>query len=236
MFGYLRGILMEKTPDSLILEVSGVGYEVTVPASSFCALPPVSSAAALYIHTHVREDEIRLFGFASHFDRKVFGMILSVSGVGPKMAINLLGPMDGSELCDALAAGRSEILVNTPGVGLKTAERMILELKTKAQKLKARASEYGGIAASAEKPEPTTPSPSPIDKPAAVRKAAATLSERRRQLEDLQSALLNLGYKEKQIAEVLREHETRMENGKDFVLEAALRESLKKLSGHLIQG
>jgi Holliday junction DNA helicase RuvA len=224
---------MEKTPDSLILEVSGVGYEVTVPASSFCALPSVLSSASLYIHTHVREDEIRLFGFASHFDRKVFALILSVSGVGPKMAINLLGPMDGEELCNAIASGRTELLVNTPGVGLKTAERLILELKTKAQKLKARAAEYGGIAGVVREPALNTTT---SEKPASVRKAAATISERRRQLEDLQSALLNLGYKEKQIAEVLRDHESKLESNPEFALETALRDALKRLSGHLVLG
>jgi Holliday junction DNA helicase RuvA len=233
VFGYLRGILMEKTPDSLILEVSGVGYEVTVPASSFCALPPVSSVGALYIHTHVRENEIRLFGFASLFDRQVFELLISVTNVGPKMALALLGPMDGIELCDAISQGRTEILVNTPGVGLKTAERLVLELKTKCQKLKARASEYGGSFAAATGVLPLL-DVAP-EKGAAVKKATAN-AERRRQVEDLQSALANLGYKEKQVVEVIREQEERIQKGGEFVLEAALRDALKRLSGHLIQG
>ncbi len=238
VFGYLRGVLIEKTPHSLILEVSGVGYEVTVPASSFCALPTVSSIGSLYIHTHVRENEIRLFGFSSLFDRQVFELLISVTNVGPKLALALLGPMDGIEICNVIANGRTELLVNTPGVGLKTAERLVLELKTKCQKLKARASEYGGSFAPAAETLPQTlfhQNDVPQEKSAAVKKATL-LSERRRQIEDLQSALANLGYKEKQVADVVREHEKRLEGGGEFVLETALRDSLKRLSGHLIQG
>lgn len=234
MFGYLRGVLMEKTPDSLILEVSGVGYEITVPASSFCALPPVSSVGSLYIHTHVRENEIRLFGFASLFYCQVFELLISVSNVGPKIALALLGPMDGTELCETIAAARTELLVSTPGVGLKTAERLVLELRTKCQKLKARASEYGGAFVSTSPSTASIQSATP-EKAAVIRKATAA-SDKRRQLDDLQSALANLGYKEKQIVEIVREHEERLSKGGDFVLEMALRDALKRMSGHLFQG
>ena len=243
MFGYLRGVLMEKTPDSLILEVSAVGYEVTVPASSFCALPPVSSQGALYIHTHVRENEIRLFGFASLFDRQIFELLISVSNVGPKIALALLGPMNGLELCGAIADGRTEILVHTPGVGLKTAERLVLELRTKCQKLKGRASEDGvGVNEVSVRTGPLSgdssaaPSGAPSPEKLAVAKKAAAHAERRRQIEDLQSALVNLGYKEKQIVDVVRDQEERIGKGEEFVLEAALRDALKRLSGHLFQG
>ena len=236
MIGFLRGILLEKTPDSLIIDAGGVGYELTVPASSICALPPEGAQASLYIHTHVREDAIRLFGFATLFDRKVFEALLSVSSVGPKLAVTLLGPVDGLELCHALVNSQIALLVSIPGVGAKTAERLILELKTKAQKLIAVQNLYG-----AEKRATLFPVPEdsiPAGTTSTLRKADfAKLDKKlaqRRILEDLRSALGNLGYKDKQIAEVVSPYEARVQNGEDLTLEMALREALKKLSGHVL--
>lgn len=144
MIGLLRGTLLEKTPDALLLDVGGVGYEVSVPMSSLCALPAEGEHATLYVHTHVREDAIRLFGFASLFDRKVFEALVSVTNVGPRLALQLLGPLDGVELCQAITEGRAPLLVSIPGVGAKTAERLILELKPKLLKLLALRSLYEG--------------------------------------------------------------------------------------------
>jgi Holliday junction DNA helicase RuvA subunit len=147
MIGFLRGVLIEKTPDALLLDAGGVGYEVVVPASSLCALPPEGSPAQLYIHTHVREEAIRLFGFASLFDRKVFEALLSVTNVGPRLAVALLGPLDGVELCETVVEGRVALLVSIPGVGAKTAERLILELKPKFAKLLHLRALYSGAKA-----------------------------------------------------------------------------------------
>ena len=130
MIGYLRGRLTEKTPDSVIVDVNGVGYEVSVPLSNICILPLVGHESALFIHTHVREDSIRLFGFASLLDRKVFETLIGVTGVGPKLALQLLGPLSGQDLCEAISAGRLAVLTSIPGVGAKTAERLVLELKS----------------------------------------------------------------------------------------------------------
>ena len=236
MIGFLRGILLEKTPESVIIDAGGVGYEVTVPASGICALPPEGALASLYIHTHVREDAIRLFGFATLFDRKVFEALLLVSSVGPKLAVTLLGPVDGLELCHALVNGQTGLLVSIPGVGGKTAERLILELKTKAQKLISMQSLYG-----AEKRATLFPVPEdtlPAGTSSTLRKAEVVKLDKklaqRRVLEDLRSALGNLGYKDKQIAEVVLPFEARVQNGEEVTLETALRDSLKKLSGHVL--
>jgi Holliday junction DNA helicase RuvA len=237
MIGYLRGIVLEKTPDTLILDVSGVGYEVTVPASSFCVLPRQREAASLFIHTHVREDAIRLFGFASLFDRRMFEMLLTVNSVGPKAAMSLLGPLDGEELCRAITAGSLETLVRIPGVGLKTAERLVLELKAKCQQLLGRKEEYGAALASTLESGAVSESAAPSElqpKSAAVMRSAATKEGAARVIEDLRSALLNLGYREKQVAEVMKEYESRSRDGAAIVLEEALREILKQLSGRLL--
>jgi Holliday junction DNA helicase RuvA len=237
MIGYLRGVVLEKTPDSLILDVGGVGYEVTVPASSFCALPREREAASLYIHTHVREDAIRLFGFASLFDRRMFELLLTVNSVGPKAAMSLLGPLDGEELCRAVTAGSLETLVRIPGVGLKTAERLVLELKVKCQQLLSRKDEYGAGTASMSGVGAMAASSADVDlqpKSAAVMRVAASREGAARVLEDLRSALLNLGYREKQVAEVMKEYESRGRDGVAIVLEDALREILKQLSGRFL--
>jgi len=135
MIGFLQGILLEKTLDSVLIDVSGVGYEVFVPMSSFCAIAPVGQKTRLYIYTYVREDAIRLFGFASLFDRKIFDTLLAVSSVGPKLALALMGSLSGKELCEVVIQNRVDVLKSIPGVGQKTAERLILELKSKYEKL-----------------------------------------------------------------------------------------------------
>lgn len=243
MIGFLRGRIIVKTPDALILEAGGVGYEVTVPASSLIALPVEGEAASLHIHTHVREDALRLFGFASMFDRKVFEALIGVSSVGPKLALSLLGPLDGVELCHAIANNQLAALTRIPGVGAKTAERLILELKAKVTKLLAVQDEYGTtppLASLFEEPgglgnqSATMAGLKPS--PTLSRKDVAKLDRKlagRRVLEDLQSALSNLGYKDKQVAEVMGALEARVKAGEDVSLEGALRDALKSLTGHV---
>ena len=106
-----------------------VAYEVEVPASSLCLLPPLNQEAELYIITHVREDALRLFGFANYFDKLIFDSLIQVSGIGPKAALALLGVVDGFELCDMIINNQVVRLTSIPGIGAKTAERLVLELK-----------------------------------------------------------------------------------------------------------
>ena len=131
MIGYLRGSLLEKSPNEIIIEAGGVGYEVTIPISTFTALPQNSASVALRVYTHVREDAIVLFGFATAEEKNVFERLISVSGIGPKLAITVLSGLATSDLVTAIRNSDVQKLVRIPGVGKKTAERMVLELKDK---------------------------------------------------------------------------------------------------------
>ena len=131
MIAHLRGTLLEKHPNQVIVEVAGVGYEVAIPVSAYSAMPERGAEVRLHIHTHVREDALALFGFPSAGDKLLFEKLISVSNIGPKLAITALGGMTAPDLAAAIRAGSLEQLVRIPGVGKKTAERMVLELRDK---------------------------------------------------------------------------------------------------------
>jgi Holliday junction DNA helicase RuvA len=131
MIAYLRGTLLEKHPSQVIVDVQGVGYEVTIPISAYSSLPEKGVEVRLHIHTHVREDALLLFGFISAADKAVFEKLITVSGIGPKLAVTALGGLAAPELAAAIRSGAIEQLVRIPGVGKKTAERMVLELRDK---------------------------------------------------------------------------------------------------------
>lgn len=131
MIAFLRGKLLEKHPNQVIVETCGVGYDVTIPVSTFSALPDSGTEIALRIHTHVREDALALFGFLTAEEKALFEKLISVSGIGPSLAIKVLSGLATSAIIDAIRAGHVEHLVRIPGVGKKTAERMVLELKDK---------------------------------------------------------------------------------------------------------
>jgi Holliday junction DNA helicase RuvA len=131
MIAHLRGTLLEKHPNSVIVDVAGVGYEATIPVSTYSSLPAVGAEVRLHVHTHVREDALLLFGFVSAADKSLFEKLITVSGVGPKLAITALGGLTAPDLAAAIRAGSIEQLVRIPGVGKKTAERLILELRDK---------------------------------------------------------------------------------------------------------
>ena len=131
MIAYLRGTLLEKNPSQVIVDVHGVGYEVTIPISAYSSLPEKGAELSLHIHTHVREDALLLFGFISAADKAVFEKLITVSGIGPTLAVKALGGLAAPELAAAIRAGAIEQLVRIPGVGKKTAERMVLELRDK---------------------------------------------------------------------------------------------------------
>ncbi len=131
MISHLRGALLEKNPNTVVVDVHGVGYEVTIPVSVYTSLPGVGAEVALHIHTHVREDALLLFGFISAADKALFEKLISVSGIGPKLAVTALSGLAAGDLIAAIRTGAVDQLVKIPGVGKKTAERMVLELRDK---------------------------------------------------------------------------------------------------------
>ena len=165
MIARLAGTLVEKHPSRLIVDVGGVGYDVLVPLSTFYGLGDPGSGVALRIHTHVREDVIALYGFASPLEQDLFERLISISGIGPKLALAVLSGIDPAELVRAIRSQDVARLTRIPGVGKKTAERIGLELKDRLPH---------AVAAAGAAPEITSPED-------ALR-------------EDLLSALANLGY------------------------------------------
>lgn len=131
MIAHLRGAVLEKHPNQVIVDVQGVGYELTIPVSTFTALPEAGGEAKLRVHTHVREDAISLFGFSTREEKALFEKLISVSGIGPKLAITILSGLAAPELINAIRNGDLQQLVRIPGIGKKTAERLVLELREK---------------------------------------------------------------------------------------------------------
>ncbi len=164
MIAQLSGTLLHKSPQYLIIDVGGVGYRVMASLNSFSHLPEVGSTVTIHTHTHMREDQIALFGFTSLEEKNIFQKLISISGVGPKIALTILSGIPASELAQAIGREDAAKLQSVPGVGKKTAERIIIELKDKLAK------EY----------------PSDI--------SSAPASATRRIYEDVLSALMNLGY------------------------------------------
>jgi len=149
MIATLTGVLTTKAPTEITVDVNGVGYAVHIPLSTFQTLGDVNSRVTLFTYLHVREDALQLYGFASAADRDLFRLLLSVSGVGPKIAQALLSGMNAAEVKAHIASGQPSALTSIPGVGKKTAERLILELRDKISR--------GGIdAAAIAGPGPTT--------------------------------------------------------------------------------
>jgi len=151
MIALLRGLLLEKHPNQAIVDAGGVGYDVTIPVSTFTHLPETGTEVRLRIHTHVREDALSLYGFLTQDEKSLFEKLLSVSGIGPKLAITILSGLAAPDLIHSIRAGDVAKLVRIPGIGKKTAERMVLELRDKLP------------AATGESPETPTAALSQID-------------------------------------------------------------------------
>lgn len=200
MISHLSGTLFEKSTQSIIIDVGGVGYEIFVPLSTFYTLPEDHDPVSLHIHTHVREDALVLFGFSTKLEKSLFLMLVSVSGIGPKLSANILSGMGAEELLRAIASGDAHGLQAIPGIGKKTAERIALELKD-------RAAAFSG---DSEIPPMQTP---------------GTDAEKR--MEDALSALLNLGYSIKMAKAAIEKAKILV---KDKTLEGLIKESLKILS------
>jgi holliday junction DNA helicase RuvA len=134
MIARLTGQILHKSPTELTIDVNGVGYQVFIPLSTSEAIPDSPETATILTHTHVREDALQLFGFATETERELFRMLISVSGIGPKLALSVLSGMPPSDLQAALLSGDTDALTSISGIGRKTAERLVLELKSKVAK------------------------------------------------------------------------------------------------------
>jgi holliday junction DNA helicase RuvA len=205
MIAHLSGRLLSKEPNQVIVDVGGVGYDVTIPLSTFYDLDDEKSDVQLLIYTHVKEDALQLYGFKSPSERKLFVHFISVSGVGPKLGIALLSHMKADELIESIKSNNLARLTQIPGVGRKTAERLVVDLRDKMIQLsQAQVAEETGV-----RPETTY-----VSSEDTVRG-------------DALSALVNLGYQrsgaEKAIDAALGE-------GGDVTVESILRRSLKKLA------
>src|SRR6185312_3651523 len=137
MIAHLRGKLLAKHPNQAIVETGGVGYDVAISVPTFSDMPAQGSEVALHIHTHVREDQIALYGFMRPAEKTLFEKLLTVSGIGPKLAITILSGMAADEMTGAIRGNDVAKLTRIPGIGKKTAERMVLELRDKLPKAEA---------------------------------------------------------------------------------------------------
>lgn len=135
MIAWLRGRLLEKHPNQVVIEAGGVGYDLAIPISTFSLLPDPGAEVALHVHTHVREDALALYGFHSREEKALFERLITVSGIGPRLAVSVLSGLPLAELVAAIRSGAVDQLVRIPGVGRKTAERIVVELRDKLEGL-----------------------------------------------------------------------------------------------------
>jgi holliday junction DNA helicase RuvA len=205
VIGRLRGIVVDRADDgSCVLDVAGVGYEVFVPLGTLGRLPSPPQETTLHVHTHVREDALVLYGFASTHDREAFRTLLTVAGIGPKIAIAILSVLDANELAAAVQRGDTARLRGIPGVGKKTTERLVLELKDKLTLAAAGAGNGGGA-------RPAPRNGYAADDPLGL----------------VASALINMGFKPAEADRAVA-HVAPAANGKP--LETLLREALSSLA------
>ncbi|MCP9455083.1 MAG: Holliday junction branch migration protein RuvA [Nitrospira sp.] len=176
MIAFLTGKLTFKAPTHVTLDVHGVGYEVHIPLTTYCALPNVNETTALHIHTHLREDAIQLFGFLSPQEKELFLLLMTVTGIGPKLALTILSSMPLADLLRAIRTEDVEKLVTIPGIGKKSASRIALELQDKVDRIASMAGEQ----------------------PMSDREATDD------HFEDALSALVNLGYRSHDVKEALK--------------------------------
>ncbi|MEO7030116.1 MAG: Holliday junction branch migration protein RuvA [Acidobacteriaceae bacterium] len=146
MIAHLRGRVFGKTPSTVVVECGGVGYDVSISVSTYTALPAEGAEAALFIHTHVREDALALFGFAELQEKRLFEKLLTISGIGPKLAITVLSGISAERLVGAIRGQDHATLTRIPGIGKKTAERVVLELKDKLDDMVGTAAQFSAPA------------------------------------------------------------------------------------------
>ena len=195
MIARLTGKIVYKSIDHLIVDVGGVGYRLLIPLSTYYALPE-KETVSFFVYTSVKEDAIHLYGFLDNLEKEFFALLISVSGIGPRLAINILSNIPAGELGSAIEEGNTQRLSAIPGIGKKTAERLILELQEKVRRL-----DFGKLPADVQA---DSYSPSKI-------------------LEDAVSALVNLGYKEGQAKKALKAIETTEATSVETILKSALK-------------
>ena len=206
MIAHLSGTLLSKQPTAAIVDVGGVGYEVVIPLSTFYELGENGSQVQLRIYTHVREDALQLYGFKTARERELFLQLISVNGVGPSLAIKLLSGMNADEMIASIRTNNLVRLVAIPGVGRKTAERLVVDLRDKIAALS---------------------SPALEDEFAAKAAAAGELASTDSMRDDAMSALANLGY---QRAAAEKAVKNAIDEGGDLSVEVILRRSLRSLA------
>ena len=205
MIAHLSGTLLSKEPNQVIVDVGGVGYDVTIPLSTFYDLNDEKSAVELLIYTHVKEDALQLYGFKTSGERKLFVHFISVSGVGPKLGIALLSHMKADELIESIKSNNLARLTQIPGIGRKTAERLVVDLRDKMVQLsQAQVAEQTG-----------------------TRTEAVYASTEDSVRGDALSALLNLGYQRSGAEKAI---DAALSEGGDITVESILRRTLKKLA------
>ena len=209
MIAHLSGTLLSKQATSVIVDVSGVGYEVNIPLSTFYDLAETGSNVQLRIYTHVKEDALQLYGFKTARERDLFINFISVSGIGPKLGIALLSGMSADELIACIKSNNLARLTLIPGVGKKTAERLIVDLREKMAALSA---------AQLEEQTGSRPEPAEISSADNVRSEAL-------------SGLMNLGYQRSPAEKAI---DSALSEGGDISVESVLKRSLKKLGSRLI--
>jgi Holliday junction DNA helicase RuvA len=210
MIAWLNGILIHKTPQMIILDVNNVGYQLLTPSTTYYSLPEIKQSVSLYVYTHVREDALLLFGFLTEGERELFTLLLGVSGIGPKLAITILSGLSPKELIQAVQKEDLARLSSIPGIGKKTAGRMVLDLKEKMSDLNLRFRSTGLGMPGAESPDANTAEVDGINS----------------RLEEVLSALVNLGYNRQAIKFKI---ESIFQASSERSLEALIRESLKLL-------
>ncbi|HKR11159.1 MAG TPA: Holliday junction branch migration protein RuvA [Pyrinomonadaceae bacterium] len=208
MIAHLSGTLHSKHPNLVIVDVSGVGYEVNIPLSTYYELADTGSNVQLRIYTHVKEDALQLYGFKTSRERELFINFISVSGIGPKLGIALLSNMDADQLIQAIKTNNLARLTSIPGVGRKTAERLVVDLREKMTQL------------SVDQVDETPAKPDSVE-------ATSEDSVRSEAL----SGLLNLGY---QKAAAEKAVDAALAEGGDITVESILKRSLRKIGSRLI--
>ncbi|HJZ80226.1 MAG TPA: Holliday junction branch migration protein RuvA [Pyrinomonadaceae bacterium] len=206
MIAHLSGTLLSKQPTSAIIDVGGVGYEVAIPVSTFYELGETGSPAQLRVYTHVSQDAIRLYGFKTTRERELFLQLISVNGVGPGLAIKLLSGMNADEMIASIRTNNLVRLVAIPGVGRKTAERLVVDLRDKIAALSSPALEEEFAAKAASAGAPSSPD--------SIR-------------DDAVSALANLGYQRGAAEKAVK---NAVDEGGDLSVEVILRRSLRSLA------
>lgn len=201
MIATLSGTLSSKTPQEAVISVQGVGYQVFIALSTYFTLPDINSVVQVFVSTHVRNDTIQLFGFATLEEKQAFSLLTTISGVGPKLALSALSTLSVPDLCKAIESGDIEILGSIPGVGKKSASRIVLELKDKTHRIMISDSHK--------------PSTSPTEPDNFLQEEAS-------------SALINLGYRAPEVKKAM--DLARSKIGETYELEDLIRTTLKELA------